>query len=137
MNTTQFESLCGQAAASLSLSDPGALSRGELVHVNGVWLSARPTDLPFDGVNFVMDVGPLPTANREVVLEALLVQQTLWMGDLCGHFHLNEDGNRLLFASVVPVVGEVTGEELAASLQGWSEVVQTWRQTQLPLEVTT
>lgn len=137
MNTTQFESLCGQAAASLSLSEPAALSRGELVHINGVWLSVRPADRPFDGVAFLMDVGPLPTANREAVLEALLVQQTVWMGDLCGHFHLNEDGNRLLFASVVPAVGEVTGDELASTIRGWSEVVQSWRQTQLPLEVTT
>lgn len=137
MNTTQFESLCGQAAASLSLSEPAALSRGELVHINGVWLSVSPADRPFDGVNFVMDVGPLPTVNREAVLEALLTQQTLWMGDLCGHFHLNDGGNRLLFASVVPAAGEVTGDDLVASLQGWCEVVRSWRQTQLPLEVTT
>ena len=137
MNATQFEALCGQAAAHLSLSDPGALSRGELVHTNGVWLSARPVDRPFDGVAFFLDVGPLPIAHREVVLEALLVQQTAWMGDLCGHFHLSNDGSRLLFASVVPAVDEVSGDGLATTIRGWCEVVQAWRQVQLPLEVTT
>ena len=133
MNTTQFASLCGQAAASLGLSDPEALSRGELVHHNGVWLCAQPVDRPFDGVAFVLDVGPLPSTQRETVLEAVLSQQTAWMGNLCGHFHLSEDGSRLLFAAVVPVEGEVTGDDLATTIQGWCEVVQAWRQVQVPL----
>jgi hypothetical protein len=137
MNATLFESLCGQAAASLNLSDPTPLSKGELVHTNEVWLSARPVEQPFDGVAFVMDVGPLPTLHREAVLEAVLSQQTAWMGDVCGHFHLSDDGRRLLFAAAVPCEAEVSGEDLATTIRAWCDVVRAWRQVQLPLEVTT
>jgi len=137
MKSSPFDSLCARAAVSLNQPDPGPLSRGEPIQVNGVWLTARPINSPFDGVAFAMDVGPLPTAHREAVLEAVLSQQTAWMGDLCGHFHLTEDGRRLLFAVAVPTLGEVGGEDLATTIRGWSEVVQAWRQVQLPLEVTT
>lgn len=137
MNATQFDSLCTQAAISLNLSDPSPLSRGEPIHVNGVWISVTPIDQPYDGAAFLMDVGPMPTTGRVAVLEAVLSQQTAWMGDVNANFFLSSDGGRLFLAAAVPCRGEVTGEDLATTILGWSEVVQGLRQTQLPLEVTT
>lgn len=137
MNATHFDTLCSQAAISLNLSDPSPLSEGGLIHVNGVWLSATPIDQPFDGAAFVMDVGPLPITGRTAVLEAVLSQQTAWMGGINAHFYLSSDGSRLLLAATVPSQDVVTGEDLATTIRAWSEVVRLLRQTQLPLEVTT
>jgi hypothetical protein len=127
MNPKIFAQLCADASKTLALKDTTALGLGQPISINGVDVELMmKTSFPA-GVQLILEVGAPEPKARQAVYEALLAQQMLWMGDLNGLFCYDASHDRVLFSVGMPTDDNTKGEQLAKSMQGFANLVLSWR----------
>ncbi|MBT9462678.1 hypothetical protein [Hydrogenophaga sp.] len=127
MNPKIFALLCADASKALALKDTTALGLGQPISIHGVDVELMmKTSFPA-GVQVIFEVGAPEPKQRQAVYEALLAQQMLWMGDLNGLFCYDASHDRVLFSVGMPTDDNTKGEQLAKSIQGFADLVLSWR----------
>ncbi len=127
MDPKFFAQLCADASKTLALKDSTALGLGQPININGVDIELMmKTSFPA-GVQAIFEVGAPEPKQRLAVYEALLAQQMLWMGDLNGLFCYDASHDRVLFSVGMPTDDHTKGEQLAKAIQGFADLVLSWR----------
>ncbi|KRB96361.1 hypothetical protein ASE11_17445 [Hydrogenophaga sp. Root209] len=127
MDPKFFAQLCAEASKTLALKDSTALGLGQPITIHGVDIELMmKTSFPA-GVQLILEVGAPEPKARQAVYEALLAQQMLWMGDLNGLFCYDASHDRVLFSVGMPTDANTKGEQLAKSIQGFADLVLSWR----------
>ncbi len=122
MNLADFQQLCRETCIALNYPDSDALGTTNEITLHGVKIGLFFDDLEMnDRLVCYVDIGELPTIDREEILSRMLAINLLTGTKVSGVYGLDPQRNCIVFMQHFLYPDMLTGKELAQILDGYAK----------------